>query len=121
MDATLAGTGLRGVARSPRRPPEADGLAAAGGPLFTCGWDRVAFFHYEVDPPALQACTPFALDLRAGHAYVSLVAFTMRGVLAAAGPWASSARFVGAHYAPGFDPPLVGMGPPVRLGAGFSG
>ena len=36
--------------------------------------------HLEVDPDELQAAVPFELDLHEGHAYVSLVAFTMRGM-----------------------------------------
>lgn len=36
--------------------------------------------HYEVPPEKLQPFVPFPLDLRDGKAYVSLVAFTMRGL-----------------------------------------
>jgi uncharacterized protein YqjF (DUF2071 family) len=49
-------------------------------PLFLANWDRALFIHYEADPAALQRDVPFALDLRAGRAYVSVVAFTMRGM-----------------------------------------
>jgi uncharacterized protein YqjF (DUF2071 family) len=49
-------------------------------PLFLANWDRALFIHYEVDPAALQRDVPFALDLREGRAYVSVVAFTMRGM-----------------------------------------
>lgn len=49
-------------------------------PLFIANWDRALFFHYEADPAALQREVPFALDLREGRAYVSVVAFTMRGM-----------------------------------------
>jgi hypothetical protein len=47
-------------------------------PLFICDWDRVFMIHYAVDPGALQGEVPVALDLCAGQAYVSLVAFTLR-------------------------------------------
>jgi uncharacterized protein len=36
--------------------------------------------HYEVAPEKLQPFVPFPLDVRNGKAYVSLVAFTMRGL-----------------------------------------
>jgi len=49
-------------------------------PLFIADWDRTLMLHYEVSPKALQAFVPFALDVRDGKAYVSLVAFTMRGL-----------------------------------------
>jgi len=49
-------------------------------PLFLADWNRVVFAHYEVDPRALQRDVAFQLDLREGRAYVSLVAFTMRGM-----------------------------------------
>lgn len=55
-------------------------LANRGEPLLTADWDRVLMIHYEVDPAALRAFVPFPLDLRDGRAYVSLVAFTMRGM-----------------------------------------
>lgn len=45
--------------------------------LFLCDWVRAVFIHYECDPELLQRLTPYPLDLRDGHAYVSLVAFTM--------------------------------------------
>ncbi len=48
-------------------------------PLFTASWDRVLMIHLEVDPVALAREVPFALDLWDGHAFVTLVAFTMRG------------------------------------------
>jgi uncharacterized protein YqjF (DUF2071 family) len=49
-------------------------------PLFLANWDRAMFVHYEVEAAALQRDVPFALDLREGRAYVSVVAFTMRGM-----------------------------------------
>ena len=55
-------------------------LARCGEPLFFADWQRAVFIHYEVDVEALQREVPFELDLRAGRAYVSLVAFTMRGL-----------------------------------------
>lgn len=55
-------------------------LAMPGEPLFYGDWLRPVFMHYEVDAERLQADVPFELDLRDGRAYVSLVAFTMRGL-----------------------------------------
>jgi uncharacterized protein YqjF (DUF2071 family) len=49
-------------------------------PLFHCSWDRAVFLHYHVDPKFLQPQVPFDLDLFNGHAYVSLVAFTLRNM-----------------------------------------
>ncbi len=55
-------------------------LSIVGEPLFYSDWLRPVFIHYEVDPGMLQRSVPFELDLREGRAYVSLVAFTMRGL-----------------------------------------
>ena len=55
-------------------------LSRWGEPLFLAGWERVLFMHYEVDADRLQRVVPFPLDLHEGRAYVSLVAFTMRGM-----------------------------------------
>jgi uncharacterized protein YqjF (DUF2071 family) len=52
-------------------------LATKGEPLFLAAWDRAVFIHYEADPALLQRQVPFQLDLRNGHAFVSLVAFTL--------------------------------------------
>jgi uncharacterized protein len=52
-------------------------LAKAGEPLFLATWDRAVFIHYEADPGLLQKQVPFPLDLRAGRAFVSIVAFTL--------------------------------------------
>ena len=52
-------------------------LSRRGEPLFLADWMRVLMIHFEVDPAALQRDVPFELDLREGHAFVSLVAFTM--------------------------------------------
>jgi uncharacterized protein YqjF (DUF2071 family) len=52
-------------------------LAVRGEPMFYARWDRAVFIHYEADPATLQAQVPFQLDLRGGHAFVSLVAFTL--------------------------------------------
>jgi len=51
--------------------------APAFTPLFLGDWMRAAFIHYEVDPEILQNEVPFELDLFAGRAFVSLVAFSM--------------------------------------------
>ena len=52
-------------------------LAVPGEPMFYARWDRAVFIHYAADPATLQRDVPFALDLRDGRAYVSLVAFTL--------------------------------------------
>lgn len=49
-------------------------------PLFIADWTGVVMMHLEVDAKALQAVTPFQLDLWNGRAFVSLVAFTLRGM-----------------------------------------
>jgi uncharacterized protein YqjF (DUF2071 family) len=49
-------------------------------PLFRCSWERAVFLHYRVAPQFLQPQIPFELDLHDGHAYVSLVAFTLRNM-----------------------------------------
>ena len=55
-------------------------LSVRGNPLFVCDWQRTVFVHYEVEPDVLQHEVPFELDLHEGRAYLSLVAFTMRGM-----------------------------------------
>jgi uncharacterized protein len=39
---------------------------------------NVLFIHYELDPATLQPSVPFALDVRDGKAYVSVVAFSQQ-------------------------------------------
>jgi uncharacterized protein YqjF (DUF2071 family) len=53
-------------------------LAHRGEPLFHADWLSAVFLHFELDPAALQRAVPFALDLRDGRAFVSLVAFSLR-------------------------------------------
>jgi uncharacterized protein YqjF (DUF2071 family) len=55
-------------------------LSVKGEPLFLADWLRPVFIHHEVPAAALQRDVPFELDLHHGKAYVSLVAFTMRGM-----------------------------------------
>ncbi len=52
----------------------------AGEPLFICRWVDVVMLHYKVVPAALRDLVPFELDLFRGSAYVSAVAFTLRGM-----------------------------------------
>jgi uncharacterized protein YqjF (DUF2071 family) len=52
-------------------------LSLRGEPMFYARWDRAVFIHYEADPAVLQRDVPFALDLRDGRAFVSVVAFTL--------------------------------------------
>jgi uncharacterized protein YqjF (DUF2071 family) len=49
--------------------------------------------HYEVAPEKLQPFVPFELDVRDGKAYVSLVAFTMRGLRPSRGGWLAALPF----------------------------
>ena len=55
-------------------------LRVRGEPLLYADWLGAVFMHFEVDAEALQRTVPFELDLRDGRAYLSLVAFTMRGM-----------------------------------------
>ncbi|MEJ1972658.1 MAG: DUF2071 domain-containing protein [Lacunisphaera sp.] len=55
-------------------------LAVPREPLFFADWDRTLMLHYEIDPAILRPFVPFPLDLHAGKAYVTLVAFTLRGM-----------------------------------------
>jgi len=57
--------------------PSSEARARMHRPLFRADWLRATFIHYEVEPDALQRCVPFELDLHDGHAYVSLVAFSI--------------------------------------------
>jgi uncharacterized protein len=55
-------------------------LSRSGEPLFLAAWERVLMMHFEVDAESLQRDVPYQLDLWNGRAFVSLVAFTMRGM-----------------------------------------
>lgn len=55
-------------------------LRVWGEPLFYADWLQPVFIHFEVDAEVLQREVPYPLDLREGRAYLSLVAFTMRGM-----------------------------------------
>ena len=55
-------------------------LSHCGEPLFVADRMRVLMIHFEVAAEALRRDVPFELDLRDGRAFVSLVAFTMRGM-----------------------------------------
>jgi uncharacterized protein YqjF (DUF2071 family) len=54
-------------------------------PLFIAGWKNALMLHFEVEARALQRDVPYELDLRDGRAFVSLVAFSMRGMRPRAG------------------------------------
>jgi uncharacterized protein YqjF (DUF2071 family) len=61
-------------------------LSRRGEPLLIADWDRALMVHFEVDADRLQGDVPFHLDLWEGtRAFVSLVAFTMRGMRPHAG------------------------------------
>lgn len=69
------------VAETPSTAARHRLLAMHGGePLLLADWERTLMLHYEVPPEKLQPFVPFELDVRDGKAYVSLVAFTMRGM-----------------------------------------
>src|SRR5258705_9627134 len=76
-----AATGLSdGFTTTPSSTAREQMLAQRGERLFVAGWERVLMMHFEVDAVALQRAVPFQLDLYHGQAFVSLVAFTMRGM-----------------------------------------
>ena len=54
--------------------------SSPGEPLFIADWEKVLMIHYQVDPHKLQKLVPFELDLLDGSAFISIVAFTMRGM-----------------------------------------
>ncbi|MDB6139860.1 MAG: hypothetical protein JWO94_2932 [Verrucomicrobiaceae bacterium] len=62
-------------------------------PVLLADWSDAVFLHYAVKPEILQPFVPFPLDLRDGLAYVSLVAFTMRGMRPRRGGKWSAALF----------------------------
>lgn len=51
-----------------------------GEPLFLADWLEVVMIHLEVPVDPLQAVTPFELDRCKGRAWVTLVAFSLRGL-----------------------------------------
>lgn len=55
-------------------------LSVPHEPLFLANWEQVLMMHFELEASELQREVPFQLDLYEGQAYVSLVAFTMRGM-----------------------------------------
>lgn len=68
----------------PHNSPSALGLARMkrnrSEPLLLSDWNQALMVHFEVNAEALQCDVPFELDLWEGRAFVSLVAFTMRGM-----------------------------------------
>ncbi len=62
-------------------------------PFFHADWERALMLHYEVPPEILQPFVPFELDMRDGKAFVSLVAFTMRGLRPRRGGWMTRSLF----------------------------
>jgi uncharacterized protein len=55
-------------------------LSRRGEPLFIAGWHQALMLHFEVNAEALRRTVPFEVDFYNGLAFVSLVAFTMRGM-----------------------------------------
>lgn len=68
-------------------------LSCSLEPLFLADWERTLMIHFEVPSVRLQHAVPFPLDLRNGRAFVSLVAFTMRGLRLRFGGWIGRALF----------------------------
>jgi uncharacterized protein YqjF (DUF2071 family) len=75
LESTIVGESRELSAAAQRRM-----RSAWGEPMFYADWLRAVFIHFEVDASALQRAVPLELDLYEGRAYVSLVAFTMRGM-----------------------------------------
>lgn len=79
MNATLATSNLSECAKTRM-------LRLRGEPFLFAGWHGAVFLHFAVKPEELQLFVPFALDVfDDGLAYVSCVAFTMRGLRPRAG------------------------------------
>lgn len=55
-------------------------LAAEGGPFLRGAWRDALMLHFAIDAEELQPHVPFGLDLFAGRAIITLVAFTMNDV-----------------------------------------
>ncbi len=55
-------------------------LKPGSGPLWHGEWDEVVMIHFAVRPEVLQQHVPFELDVWEGEAFVSAVAFTLRGM-----------------------------------------
>lgn len=62
-------------------------LAAAGRGRWEAEWDRVLMLHWSVPVESLQKWVPFPLDLWQGRAWVSAVAFHLRGMKLNGVPW----------------------------------
>lgn len=77
--------------------------------LYECEWRDFVFIHFAVDPLALQRVVPYPLELWAGRAYVSLVAFTMRNIRLSHG-----GRFSEWLFKPIADHPLFNVRTYVR-------
>src|SRR5260221_86091 len=61
-------------------PGRAARVARGGGgidPLFIADWRRFVFLHFALRPGVLAPAVPYALDLREGRAFVSLVSFSL--------------------------------------------
>jgi uncharacterized protein YqjF (DUF2071 family) len=60
-------------------------------PLLLADWLGLLMIHFEVDPVECRKLIPFELDLYQGHAWISVVAFTLKDMrprlLGAPGAW----------------------------------
>jgi len=74
-------------------------MSRRGEPLLIADWEHTLMIHYEIEPERLRPYVPFPLDLHHGKAYVTLVAFTMRGMRPRWGGWLGKllVRPIGTH------------------------
>ena len=89
---------------APERPSDVARRAFdAAPPLFTAAWSDVVMIHYRVPRARLQPLVPFPLETFDGHAWVSLVAFTLRDLrFARGGPSLTTHGFLNVRtYVPG--------------------
>jgi len=82
-----------------------------GGPLWEAEWDRVLMLHWAVPAAALQKVVPFPLDEFDGSAWVSAVAFHLRGMRL---PWAG--RWLGRFSLPFTNHAFLNLRTYVKVG-----
>lgn len=79
-------------------------------------WRDALFVHYAIEPTVLQRHVPFELELFEGRAWVSLVAFTQRGLRPAVG-----GRWTSWAMAPVASHPFLNLRTYVRGADGVTG
>jgi uncharacterized protein YqjF (DUF2071 family) len=77
MNSTM---GLEEATSTPSEAGRSRLLTVRGEPLFIADWETPLMIHYEVDARELQRVVPFKVDLWEGRAFVTVVAFTLRGM-----------------------------------------